>query len=162
MASACVAPVVVQAETVYEPEEVTIPKEGQPVHQPKTHPPHGSSGGESKEGPEAEMSGTPGGGEGSGGTGNTSSGIGSSNGGSPGTDNGKGAGQGNPGNGPKLAESKPVKSSAAGAEESGSSSPLVPILIAIAVLAAISIGAVVVRQRRQRDGSGSQVSPRAS
>ena len=32
----------------------------------------------------------------------------------------------------------------------GSSSPLVPILIAIAALAAISIGAVVVRQRRAR------------
>jgi cobalamin biosynthesis Mg chelatase CobN len=45
---------------------------------------------------------------------------------------------------------------------SGGSSPLVPILIAIAVLAAISIGAVVYRQRRQDGGgSGSPVSPKA-
>jgi cobalamin biosynthesis Mg chelatase CobN len=35
----------------------------------------------------------------------------------------------------------------------GGSSPLVPILIAIAVLAAISIGALLYRQRRQRGGS---------
>jgi hypothetical protein len=40
------------------------------------------------------------------------------------------------------------------------SSPLVPILIAIAVLAAISIGAFYYRQRRQ--GPGSPVSPKAS
>jgi len=45
---------------------------------------------------------------------------------------------------------------------SGGSSPLVPILIAIAVLAAISIGAVIYRQRRQGSGgSGSPVSPNA-
>jgi hypothetical protein len=45
---------------------------------------------------------------------------------------------------------------------SGGSSPLVPILIAIAVLAAISIGAVIYRQRRQDGGgSGSPVSPKA-
>jgi cobalamin biosynthesis Mg chelatase CobN len=45
---------------------------------------------------------------------------------------------------------------------SGGSSPLVPILIAIAILAAISIGAVVYRQRRQGSGgSGSPVSPKA-
>jgi hypothetical protein len=38
----------------------------------------------------------------------------------------------------------------------------VPILIAVAVLAAISIGAVIYRQRRQDDGgSGSTVSPKA-
>lgn len=47
---------------------------------------------------------------------------------------------------------------------SGGSSPLIPILIAIAILAAISIGAVVLRQRRQGNGgsgSGSAVSPKA-
>jgi cobalamin biosynthesis Mg chelatase CobN len=44
----------------------------------------------------------------------------------------------------------------------GSTSPLVPILIAVAVLAAISIGAVIYRQRRQDSGgSGSAVSPNA-
>ena len=44
----------------------------------------------------------------------------------------------------------------------GGSSPLVPILIAIAALAAISISAVMVRQRRQRHSPGSAVSPKAS
>jgi hypothetical protein len=44
--------------------------------------------------------------------------------------------------------------------EDDSSSPLVPILIAIAVLAAISIGAYYYRQRRQDPGSS--VSPKAS
>lgn len=44
--------------------------------------------------------------------------------------------------------------------EGDSSSPLVPILIAIVVLAAISIGAFYYRQRRQ--GAGSSVSPKAS
>jgi hypothetical protein len=43
-----------------------------------------------------------------------------------------------------------------------SSSPLVPILIAIAALAAISIGTVVIRQRRQRSAAGTPVSPKAS
>jgi len=46
-----------------------------------------------------------------------------------------------------------------GEEGDGGSSPLVPILIAIAVLAATSIGALLVRQRRQRGGS---LSPEAS
>jgi len=45
-------------------------------------------------------------------------------------------------------------------DDDGGSSPLVPILIAIAVLAAISVGAVVMRQRRQRDGTS--VSPKPS
>lgn len=49
---------------------------------------------------------------------------------------------------------------AASTSEGDSSSPLVPILIAIAVLAAISIGAFYYRQRRQ--GAGSSVSPKAS
>lgn len=51
---------------------------------------------------------------------------------------------------------------ASAADDGGGSSPLVPILIAVAVLAAISIGAVIYRQRRQgSDGSGSPVSPNA-
>jgi hypothetical protein len=36
-----------------------------------------------------------------------------------------------------------------------------PILIAVAVLAAISIGAYVYRQRRQRGGPDTRVSPEA-
>jgi len=39
---------------------------------------------------------------------------------------------------------------------------VVPILVAIFLLAAISVGAVMIRQRRQRGGSGSPVSPKAS
>lgn len=56
------------------------------------------------------------------------------------------------GGGHKLT-SAPVKS-----EDDGSSSPLVPILIALAVLAAISVGVVVMRQRRRPDSS---VAPKA-
>jgi len=48
------------------------------------------------------------------------------------------------------------------ASEDDDSSPLLPILIAIAALAAISIGAVLMRQRRSRDDSGVPVSPKAS
>jgi len=44
----------------------------------------------------------------------------------------------------------------------GGSSPLVPILIAIAALAAISIAGVMVRQRRHRHSPGSAVAPKAS
>jgi hypothetical protein len=51
---------------------------------------------------------------------------------------------------------------ASSTDSSGGSSPLVPILIAIAALAAISIGAVMIRAKRQRDESGSSVSPEAS
>ena len=47
------------------------------------------------------------------------------------------------------------------AEQDSDSSPLVPILIAVAVLAAISIGVVVMRQRRRRGGPDAQVSPEA-
>ena len=42
-----------------------------------------------------------------------------------------------------------------------SSSPLVPILIALAILAAISIGFVAYKRRRQDPGGGSAVSPEA-
>ena len=46
--------------------------------------------------------------------------------------------------------------------EDSSSSPLVPILLAVLVLAAITIGVVVMRQRRQRQDPGAPVSPKAS
>ena len=42
------------------------------------------------------------------------------------------------------------------------SSPLVPILIAIVVLAAISIAVVIYRQKRQSDGQPGSPSPKAS
>jgi cobalamin biosynthesis Mg chelatase CobN len=96
----------------------------------------------------------------------------------PGTTGGGGnkpsGGGNNPGGGnpeagkPGSVESnKPVAPSSgqqsAQTESGGGSSPLVPILIAIAVLAAISIGAVLYKQRRSDSGSGeASVSPKAS
>jgi hypothetical protein len=47
-------------------------------------------------------------------------------------------------------------------DDGGSSSPLVPILIAIAVLAAISVAVVMARQRRQRRGPTGTASPEAN
>jgi hypothetical protein len=83
----------------------------------------------------------------------------------PGTANGGGNGQGSQGKGATaddgaagLTQGQPVNSEASSSD--GGSSPLVPILIAVAVLAAISIGAVVIRQKRQRPGS--PFSPEAS
>jgi hypothetical protein len=110
-------------------------------------------------------------------TGGSGPGSGSSSGGSssggpvahasdnPGTGNGGGNRQGSQGNGATtgegsagLTQGQPVNSEASSSD--GGSSPLVPILIAIAALAAISIGAVVIRQKRQRPGS--PFSPEAS
>lgn len=81
-----------------------------------------------------------------------------------------GPGQGSPGNGSKGDASQAGNQQSQGSQQgqqaraetsSGdSSSPLVPILIAVAVLAAISIGAILYRQRRQR--TGTSVSPKAS
>ncbi len=51
----------------------------------------------------------------------------------------------------------PVKN-VAHTESSGGSSPVVPILIAVAVLAAISIGVVLYRQRKSGQGPDSSVS----
>ncbi len=49
-----------------------------------------------------------------------------------------------------------------GEEASSSSSPLLPILLAILALAAISIGIVLIRRRRERDASGTSVPSEAS
>ena len=103
-----------------------------------------------------------GGSAGSGSGGGSSAGGPSSN--SPGTAStaGGGAGQqgkdfnGSVGQGTATGSgSKPASS-----QDGGGSSPLAPILIAIAALAAISLGAVMIRQRR-RGASGSPVSPEA-
>ncbi len=82
---------------------------------------------------------------------------------------GSDSGQGSPGKGATASKasgsigSGKAVTTPSTAEESSSSSPLVPILIAIAVLATLSIGAVLIRQRRQRRGDSSgQVSPKAS
>jgi hypothetical protein len=98
-----------------------------------------------------------------------------SSGGSPyskteGTGGSGGTGQSSPEAGSKGGEAPPVNHSGQAQpaaqsvphSDGGGSSPLVPILIAIAALAAISIGAVMLRARRQRAGSGTPVSPEAS
>jgi cobalamin biosynthesis Mg chelatase CobN len=75
-----------------------------------------------------------------------------------------GSGQGNPASGPdasNLSNAQSLGNSTAGSE-SGGSSPLVPILIAIAVVMAVAIAAFVIRQRRQRRGPDAHVSPEAS
>jgi cobalamin biosynthesis Mg chelatase CobN len=141
------------------------------THEKETPKQHASIGGGNKSGndssngggPTAQASSPEGGKQGSS-SGNPSSGggTGDSKGGGGGADQG----QRNPGNGssskatPKLGEEQQV-SQPNPSNDSGSSSPLVPILIAIAALAAISIGAVVYRQRR-RGGDNGRFSPEAS
>jgi hypothetical protein len=113
---------------------------------------------------------------GSGGSGgNSSSGAKASDGaGGSSSKSGKGAGgddaagqQGSQAKGDKdsLGSGKPV--SAAPGSDGGGSSPLVPILIAILVLAAGSVAYVMIKRRRgddpgSADSSGSPVSPEAS
>jgi len=83
---------------------------------------------------------------------------------------GGGSGQGNPGGGPHDGGKKAVNPGAqttpgvqaSKSSDGGSSSPLVPILIAIAILAAISVAVVMIRQRRQRRGPTANASPEAN
>jgi cobalamin biosynthesis Mg chelatase CobN len=71
--------------------------------------------------------------------------------------------QGSPGDGSGGKPQAPLEGSPTAATTSDDgSSPLVPILIAIAVLAAISIGVVLMRQRRGPDEPAAPVSPKAS
>lgn len=87
-------------------------------------------------------------------------------GGVPATGNGGGTGQGNPGgsaNHPNSTSLQPgAQAGTATSQKSddGGSSPLIPILIGILVLAAISLGVVWFRQRRQ--GGSRPASPSAS
>jgi hypothetical protein len=82
------------------------------------------------------------------------------------TGTGGGTSQGSPdkGNNPpaktKVQPAAPHVQSTPASSDDGSS-PLVAILIAAAVLAAISIAALVIRQRRQRDGSSPSLSTKA-
>jgi len=130
---------------------------------------HGPSAGSSN----AENGGAsaPGGNGGSGG----SSGGGSSEGGSSGSGGGAGSAkdgggtgqQGSPGKHSGNGSIAPGKAAGGGTHEassqdSGGSSPLVPILVAVAALAAISLGVVTIRQRRRRGPPRSHVSPEAS
>jgi hypothetical protein len=177
LAFACV-PALAQAECTdssCKQYEVEIPTSGGKEHKPQhsnsgggteptanaSTPNKPKSGGGGSENPETrpeneaeeKQAGVAGGGGGNGGNGPAN------NGGSPG---GNGSNQAQTGlEGEKSLGSGTTPGQNA-SHSSGGSSPLVPILIAIAVLAAISIGAVIYRQRRQDSGgSGSPVSPKA-
>jgi hypothetical protein len=141
--------------------ESDIPKvphaESSPEHQ--ENPGDRSGSGENGK---AKISETPGGGGGGGGNGGSGGpgGEGSNQQGSPapgagGKQNPDGSGPA--GNNPGQETQKLTGASPATQNSEDSSSPLVPILIAVAVLAAISVGAFYYRQRRS--GSGSPVSP---
>ena len=82
-----------------------------------------------------------------------------------GNDGGKGQGKADKGSNPpakaKVQQAAPIaKASPDTSSDDSGSSPLVPILIGVLVLAAISI-AVVIRQRKQQGGSGSSLSTKA-
>jgi hypothetical protein len=143
---------------VYEPEVPTVPQEQSPGGGGGHH--NGPGGGS-----HAGISNTPGengtgGGKTPGAGGGSHTGQGSQ--GSEGNGSQSSHGEKNPKGG--VVENQTIANPAPGnsgsAEGDSSSSPLVPILIAIVVLAAISIGAFYYRQRRH--GAGSSVSPKAS
>ena len=154
LASACF-PVFAEANPNYEVEQTILPGGGGGGHStPSTHP---NNPGGSESSPGAKQSNVAAGEPGSNGTGSSQdhsskSQGGASEGNNPSSPGGGGGGQGrqgnggtkgqNPSNGVQMGEPKSSVS------DSGGSSPLVPILIAVAVLAAISVGAVLVRQRR--------------
>lgn len=141
----------------YETDVPTVPKD-----ESSNIPSKNKSGGTnapSESEPEASKSDTPGGAvpggsDDSGQGGGTPSGQGNQAGGGDGQ---KGQnGSQNSGGNIKAAESLPLT---AAETDDGGSSPLVPILIAVAVLAAISIGYFLYRQRKQGpDSPGSSVS----
>jgi cobalamin biosynthesis Mg chelatase CobN len=167
-------------EAIYTPEVPSIESTGSTA--PKTHKessatPHKSSnnpaahssaaetGGTGSEGPEGEAEGesegnqkSSGGAGGTGGNGNPPKAGGGEGGGSKSGGTSKSAG------GISEAQAVATKSPGAGASESsGGSSPVVPILIAVVLLAAISIGVVLYRQRKSGQGPDSRVSsPNAS
>jgi cobalamin biosynthesis Mg chelatase CobN len=137
----------------YESEVPTLPN-----HQSSNIPSKNKSGGtdapsQSESESEASSSGTPAGGPGSGNSGQgggTPSGQSSQGGGGDGrtADNGSKNAAGN------INAAQPLDVAPASETSSdGGSSPLVPILIAVAILAAISVGYFVYRQRRQGPGS---------
>jgi cobalamin biosynthesis Mg chelatase CobN len=121
--------------------------------------PNGGTGKSSAESEEAE-SGSEGhksGGVAGGGNGNSPKGGGTEGAGNSGKNSS--AGSEDAISGQQVASKSPVETS----ESSGGSSPVVPILIAVAVLAAISIGVVLYRQRKSGQGPDSSVSsPNAS
>jgi cobalamin biosynthesis Mg chelatase CobN len=145
----------------YETDVPTVPsQEGSNI--PSTN---GSGGSDAPGGPGAQASGSGAPGDaGSGGSGGSNGGSGADK-GQPNQGSGAGGGQGSggvePANG-ELKDAEPITSLSGTSVSStdDGSSPLIPILIAAAVLAAISIGGFYYRQRRQ--GAGSPISPKAS
>lgn len=158
LAFAC-SPALAQAETVYETPDTTLPGESEkspskhknpdtPESSPKAHGSQDPDDGggdqpdETSESNNGESTGnptTPGGG------------------GGPQGKEGAGAKAGDNASGGSVHAAVPLEPSSATTDDG--SSPLVPILIAVAVLAAISVGAVLYRQRRGSDGG---FSPNAS
>lgn len=110
------------------------------------------SSGSSSESPSSDSGGAAATTGGDGGTGQGSQDKGQAGGGSQGAQD--------KGQAPSKQPASQVTPATETSDDGGGSSPLVPILIAIAVLAAISVGAVVMRQRRQRGGTS--VSPKPS
>jgi cobalamin biosynthesis Mg chelatase CobN len=145
----------------YEVEVPTVGNEVVPTH-PKKHKAHQDAEPNSKAHasatPSGNSEGEEGGGSksGTGGTGNGNGGSGSEGGKSP--SNGGEAGQPNSGGQGNISEAKGLPSEAKGSNVSessgGGSSPVVPILIAVVVLAAISIGVVLYRQKQSGKGPG--------
>ena len=93
------------------------------------------------------------------------SGGGSSTGGSSSGKGNGGSVQGSPQSGSSKNAANnltPTAQPSGSTPSSSGSSPVVPILVAVAVLAAITVGVVTMRQRRQRQASSSPVSPKAS
>jgi cobalamin biosynthesis Mg chelatase CobN len=160
-------PVLAQADgagVIYGEAPPTVPGKKSTDHETETRAHSSDTGGATAPG----NSGGSGSG-GSGGSGGEVSGDGSSEGSAntnPSTGGSQGGGQGDNGKqstgsqgDASVQPGKPISSPSTASDDS-SSSPLIPILIAIAVLAAISIGAVVIKQRRQRGGG--EISPKAS
>jgi cobalamin biosynthesis Mg chelatase CobN len=147
----------------YEVEIPTVENEVAPTH-PKKHKTHQGeqpnskahasanpgSNSESEESEGSNSGGAAGNGNGSNGTGQSAGGQSPSNGGETGKSN-----TGGNGGVSELKEVEPAQATGKNASESsgGGSSPVVPILIAVVVLAAISIGVVLYRQKQQ-SGNG--------
>ncbi len=156
LALACF-PILAQAEVQYEDEAPSVkvpPKKAVHHSEPKAKSSDAESGG-------SNAPGGSGGSNGGSSTGGSSSGTGDN----PSTGGGSGTGQGASGNSPTgTGKGNPAGSGQSGSQvakqeaSDDSSSPVVPILIAVAVLAAISVGAVIYRQRRQDGDDGPKVS----
>jgi cobalamin biosynthesis Mg chelatase CobN len=130
-----------------------VPKD----HKPPTGKSHSGGGSTSAQASKANGSGASGKGSSAGGSssgsGTGTGGVGTGQQGSPGKASGRGSGS--------SGQATGNNASPTSSQGDSGSSPLVPILIAILALAAISLGAVMIRQRRRRGTPGAQISPKA-